>query len=204
MAALACQDRGCRLSGHAHVAVALLLFLLHPVMQDGARAVPGGGSRCAPGDNAAGPSTPAVLPPAAESSSQGSSSQMLAPYSVSLDRGRYTQIGPARWRMQAGSTVSSFIGANGPPSVTGYNWNKVRSHVDTVLVTLATVEPPRGATGKLATSRHDVADKLWLTAHGLARAAKPSQCNTRVYLLELACTCARRRQPNLAWHTLRA
>ena len=31
MAALARQDRGCRLSGHAHVAVALLLFLLHPV-----------------------------------------------------------------------------------------------------------------------------------------------------------------------------
>ena len=108
---------------------------------------------------------------------------MLAPYAVATDAGMVTQISPSVWHVTAGTAVSSFMGRNGPPAITAYNWNKVKVSVDVVLATLV----PVVSAGKKQ-ARHDAADRVQLTACGQARATIPAQAGKVVYQLEYACT----------------
>ena len=128
---------------------------------------------------------PAPLPVlrALEDSNATHSGLLLAPYVVTTGAGMFTEVSPSRWRIKAGTAVSSFMGANGPSEVSRYNWVKTRLDVDTILVTVVPVEP---AGAKQA--RRDTADMLQLTTLGAMRAATPALASKRVYLMEFACT----------------
>ena len=135
---------------------------------------------------------PAPLPVlrALEDSNATHSGLLLAPYVVTTGAGMFTEVSPSRWRIKAGTAVSSFMGANGPSEVSRYNWVKTRLDVDTILVTVVPVEP---AGAKQA--RRDTADMLQLTTLGAMRAATPALASKRVYLMEFA-------YPN-QWHSSR-
>lgn len=164
---------------HRHLAV-VVVYGWFIAMQAGACA------SSAPGSSGSVPpaSLASAAPPASEApSSSSQSSFLLAPYAVATDAGMFTQISPSVWHVPAGTAVSSFMGRNGPPAITAYNWNKVKVSVDEVLATLVPVVPA----GKKQ-ARHDAADRVQLTACGLARAAIPAQASKVVYQLEYACT----------------
>ena len=95
------------------------------------------------------------------------------------------RISEFKWRVAAGEAVAHFLGANGPPEIVSYNWNKVKSLSCPVTVCRELVVPD----GQRF-AHHDFADLLRLTSLGERQLRKPEEKQDLVYTLQLACSGA--------------
>lgn len=109
--------------------------------------------------------------------------KVLAPRLVNRTACLVERISEFKWRVAAGEAVAHFLGANGPPEIVSYNWNKVKSWSCQVTVCREPVVPygQRFA-------HHDFADLLRLTSLGECQLRKPEEKQPLVYTLELACS----------------
>ena len=111
--------------------------------------------------------------------------KVLAPRVVNRTACLVERISEFKWRVAAGEAVAHFLGANGPPEIVSYNWNKVKSWSCPVTVCRELVVPD----GQRF-AHHDFADLLRLTSLGERQLRKPEEKQDLVYTLQLACSGA--------------
>ena len=108
---------------------------------------------------------------------------VAVPYAVERDASEVTALTSASWLVQQGSAVAGFFGANGPPEIVEYNFNKVRgAKLDAVRVEHLPIVQHAGS----ARATHEYEDKLRLTSLGHQELGRAP--HKLVYSLQLACT----------------
>lgn len=119
----------------------------------------------------------------ADSSSATAEPRVLAPERVTRLAGQATEVRPNSWEISMGDAVPAFTLANGPASVTSYNFVQLRGAlVETSLVTRRPVEQ---STSEFQ-DKHDLGDLFDLTDLGRALL----QANPNKQACPIACSCS--------------